>query len=129
MNGTAVYRAKTTDLLNNSLTREQLAERVERYGDKPVSDGITVDNGGNVYVTAINANAIGVIGTDGRYNLLYQGEHISWPDGFAVGPDNQIYVTINELHLSPALNSGTNGSTGKSAVYQFSSTAPALPGR
>jgi sugar lactone lactonase YvrE len=129
MNGTSLYRVKTTDLLNNALTREQLAERIERYGDKPVSDGITVDNSGNVYVTAINDNAIGVIGADGQYKILYQGEHISWPDGFAVGPDNQIYVTINELHLSPVLNSGTNGSTGKFAVYRFNSTAPALPGR
>ncbi|MEM9305293.1 MAG: L-dopachrome tautomerase-related protein, partial [Pseudomonadota bacterium] len=61
----SMYRVRTRDLLDESLDESSLRERVERYGDKPLSDGSTVDSAGNVYITAIDANAIGVTRPDG----------------------------------------------------------------
>ena len=31
---------------------------------------------------------------------------LSWPDGMAFGPDDGIYVTINQLHLAAPFNKG-----------------------
>ncbi|MCY7297094.1 L-dopachrome tautomerase-related protein [Alteromonas sp. a30] len=129
MNGESIYRVKTTDLLNTSLSQSSLESKVQRYGNKPISDGITVDNAGNVYVTSITDGSIGVVKPSGEYQTLYQDEGISWPDGFAVGPNNQIYFTVNELHLSPVLNNGKNATKGKFAVYKFDALAPASTGR
>ena len=38
MTASAMYRVRTSDLLNEELGDEDLATRVERYGDKPISD-------------------------------------------------------------------------------------------
>ena len=106
---TSLYRVRTTDLLDRALSPAELSARVERYGDKPLSDGITVDGAGNVYVTDITSNAIGVVDPAGTYRILHQDDKLlSWPDGFGFGLDNTIYVTANQLHRSAPLNGGEN---------------------
>lgn len=129
MSGTAIYRVRTRDLLDESLDEASLRERVERYGEKPLSDGSTIDSAGNVYVTAITDDAIGVTRPDGRYEVLFQRDDLSWPDGFAVGADGMIYVTVNELHRSPALNGGVDATLGEFAIMRFEPLAPAVQGR
>ena len=109
MSGTSLYRVSTKDLLNESLSRSQLSSRVERYGDKPICDGITVDHAGNVYITSITDNAIGVVDRTGAYRTLYQDDKLlSWTDGMAFGPDDYVYVTVSQLQNSPPLNNGEN---------------------
>ena len=111
MSGTSLYRIATADLLDPDLTPEELSSRVERYGDKPICDGITVDGSGNVYITAITDNAIGVVDATGEYQTLYQdNELLSWTDGMAFGDDDYIYVTVSQLQNSPPLNNGRNSS-------------------
>lgn len=130
MSGTSIYRVRTRDLLNESLSDHALATQIERYGTKPISDGITVDRAGNVYITDITANAIGVTDAQGRYRVLYQEDRIlSWPDGFAVGADGYIYGTINQLHRSPPLNAGEDSSTPPYRIIRFPSLAPSQVGR
>lgn len=129
MSGRSLYRVRTVDLLDPSLSEEALASRVERYGDKPICDGIAVDTAGNVYITDIGDNAIGIVGGDGAYRKLYQGDQLSWPDGFAVGPDDWIYVVVNQLHRSPPLNNGENAAQMPFLVMRFKAEAPAVPGR
>ncbi|MEO1091432.1 MAG: L-dopachrome tautomerase-related protein [Pseudomonadota bacterium] len=129
MSGTAMYRIRTSDLRDPDLTAAELESRVERYGDKPISDGSTVDGGGNVYITAITEDAIGVVRPDGTYQTLFTQDDLSWPDGFAYGPDDKIYVTVNELHRSPPLNEGEDGSQGEFKIMRFDALTPGVPGR
>lgn len=129
MSGRSLYRVRTTDLLDEALGEEVLADRVERHGDKPISDGITIDAAGNVYVASVTEDAIGVIRPDGRYETLHRRDDISWPDGFATGPDGRIHVTVNELHRSPVLGGGQDATRGEFKVMRFPALAPAVPGR
>lgn len=129
MSGTSLYRIATADLRDTSLSASDLAARVERYGPKPVSDGSTVDSAGNVYITAVADNAIGVIDASGTYRVLYQSDAISWPDGCAVGADGLIYVTISNLHNSPPLNGGQRGEGAGLTIMRFRPLAPAAQGR
>ena len=129
MSGTAIYRVKTDDLKNTGLNDPGLSARVESYGEKPISDGITIDNAGNVYITSITDDSIGITQPDGSYKTLLQRDTLSWPDGFAVGPDNYIYITINELHRSPGLNNGQDHSKGEFKVMRFKAISEATPGR
>ncbi|TBR42549.1 hypothetical protein CBF23_007105 [Marinomonas agarivorans] len=130
MSGTSLYRIRTTDLLDESLSDEALAQRVQRYGDKPISDGSTIDTAGNVYITAMTDNAIGVTRADGEYEVLFQSDTtLAWSDGFAVGADGYIYATVNELHRSPVLNGGKDESKGEYRIVRFAPLAPAVNGR
>lgn len=129
MTGRSLFRVRTTDLLDETLSDDDLAARVERYGDKAISDGSTVDMAGNVYITSITEDAVGVTRPDGSYDILYQSDDMSWPDGFAMGPDGHVYVTINELHRSPVLNSGENGSLGEFKIMRFPALGGGVSGR
>ena len=129
MTGLSMYRVPTRSLLDASLSAEALLNDVERYGEKPLSDGIVVDNVGNVYITAIADAAIGVVTPNGEYQRLFSDQSLAWPDGFAASADGYIYATINELHRSPVLNSGNNGATGGFKVIRFKPLAEVAVGR
>lgn len=129
MTASAMYRVRTTDLLDENLSEEALEARVERYGDKPISDGSTVDANGNVYITSITEDAVGVTKPDGTYEILFQQDEMSWPDGFAMGADGYVYVTINELHRSPVLNGGTDATQGEFKIMRFPAIGGAVSGR
>jgi len=130
MSGTSLYRVRTVDLLDETLSDDDLGSRVERYGNKPPSGGITIDDAGNVYVTDVNAKGIGVTRPDGSYELLVSDDELlAWPDGFSTGPDNYIYVAVNQLHKSARLNGGINESTPPYYVVRFRALAPVTVGR
>lgn len=130
MTATSMYRVRTADLLDEGLSDAELAAKVERYGDKVISDGSTVDADGNVYITAMTDNAIGVTKPDGTYEVLFQSdEDLPWPDGFSMGVDGFVYATINELHRSPVLNGGEDASLGTYRIVRFPALGTAVSGR
>lgn len=130
MSGTSIYRIATADLLDKSLSSEELSSKVQRYGDKPICDGITVDGAGNVYITAITDNAIGVVDQSGNYRTLYQDDNLlSWTDGMAFSQDNYIYVTVSQLHNSPPLNNGENAFQSPFYLVKFPALASGKVGR
>ncbi|MEL6787853.1 MAG: L-dopachrome tautomerase-related protein [Cyanobacteria bacterium J06607_15] len=130
MSGTSLYRIATLDLLDPSLSPAELSSRVERYGDKPICDGITVDGAGNVYITSITDNAIGVVDETGTYQTLYQDDRLlSWTDGMAFGADDYIYVTVSQLQNSPPLNNGENDAELPFYLVRFPALASGSVGR
>ncbi|MFK8184759.1 MAG: L-dopachrome tautomerase-related protein [Phormidesmis sp.] len=129
MNGTSVWRVRADDLINAALSDEALATRVARYGDKPVSDGISIDVSGNVYITDLNQKAIGITQPDGTYEVLVQDDRLLWPDSLSTGADGYMYVVVNKLHLSPLLNAGENESEPPYYVMRFQAPADLVVGR
>ena len=130
MSGRSLYRIATEDLLDESLSAKELSNRVERYGDKPICDGITVDDANNVYITSITDNAIGVVDETGEYRTLYQDDELlSWTDGMAFSPDDYVYVTVSQLQNSPPLNNGENDFQPPFYIVRFPALASGEVGR
>ena len=123
-------RGETAVLADPDLKPEERAVAVERYGDKPPSDGITMDAENNVYITDGGGNTIGVTRPDGTYEPLIVDRRIEWPDGLSNGPDGFIYGTVNRLNNTPQLNGGE--STAVDAPYyiiRFRALGKTVPGR
>ncbi len=129
MHGDALYRVRTADLRDASLAPAALAERVERWAERPISDGISMDDAGNIYITDVGANAVGVIDADRQYRILVQDPRLSWPDSFSFGADGKLYVVANQLHRSARLNAGTQTATPPFHVLRFEPLAAGLTGR
>jgi len=126
----SVYRVHAADLLDESLTDDELDDRIERYGDKEICDGITVDTAGNVYITDMTNNAVGVTRPSGEYEVLVRDdERFLWPDGFCCGPDGHICFTVTQLHRSPPFNRGEEESYHPFELFRFESLAPVTVGR
>ena len=126
----SLWRIRTADLVNENLSDADLATRIERYGDRPICDGITIDGADNVYITDLTNYAIGVVEPSGNYRILFRDEKLLvWPDGMSFGPDGYLYVVANQLHLSPVFNKGKNLSTLPYYVLRFKSLANGAVGR
>ena len=110
LSATTLYRVSTDVLRDPSLDDGALGAAVERFSDKPLSDGISVDADGNVYISDLGHSAIGVIDAQSRaYSILHCDPHLlPWPDGMSYGPDGRLYITTNQLHRLPLLNAGKN---------------------
>ena len=130
MSGTSLYRVRTRDLLDRTLSEAELARRVERYARKPLCDGIAIDTAGNIYITEIGFSAIGVIRPDRSYIRLFRDEELlSWPDSLSYGPDGWMYVVANQLHRGPVLNAGDDISQPPYRILRFRPLAPGTVGR
>jgi sugar lactone lactonase YvrE len=129
MHGHNLYRIKADDLVNEALSAKVLANRVQRYSDKPISDGISIDKDNNIYLGELAANAIGVISADKKYRRLSQCPNLSWVDSFSFGPAGQLYAVVNRLHQSATLNGGVEIAKPPFFLLQVKALAAGLPGR
>ncbi|QKT04518.1 hypothetical protein HUS23_12230 [Ectothiorhodospiraceae bacterium 2226] len=129
MHGLSLYRVRAADLRDTGLDDEALAERVERYADKPISDGISIDTAGNIYVTDLAGSAIGVIDAQRRYRVLAADARLLWPDALSYAPDGHMYVVANQLHRSARLNAGEDVSEPPFAIFRFRPLAEGMVGR
>jgi len=97
ISGSGLFRIRLKDLRNESLPPGQLANRVERVSDKPLSDGLSIDSAGNVYITDIEHSAIFVVGPDQELRTLLESKKIRWPDALSFGPDGYLYIADSAL--------------------------------
>jgi len=108
INGETVYRLPASALADPGMDAATLAGTIEAYADKRPCDGIAVDGQGRVFITDIEASAVGVATPDGYRVIARDDVRLAWPDGFALGPDGALYVTQNQLHAHPGLNEGVD---------------------
>ncbi len=93
-----LYRIASRHLRDATLTAEQVNARIERVGLKTMSDGISLDDAGNIYISDLEHSAILRMSPQGELQTLLRSERLRWPDGFSFGPDKQLYVTCSALH-------------------------------
>lgn len=102
--GETIYRIPASALADAELSDKKREKRIQKYGPKKPSDGITYAPGGGILVTDIENNAVGLT-TKGKYEVLVQDKVLSWPDSLAVS-NGYVYVTQDQLHQHPAFSQG-----------------------
>ncbi|QHJ08082.1 L-dopachrome tautomerase-related protein [Hymenobacter busanensis] len=104
--GYTLYRIPTAALRNAALSEEQLGQQVENLGKTPACDGLEIDKAGNVYLTAIEQNAVVRRTPDGKLEELAKDPRLQWPDTYALTADGTLYVTASAIHKTPTWNKG-----------------------
>ncbi|MFQ5352456.1 MAG: SMP-30/gluconolactonase/LRE family protein, partial [Candidatus Binatia bacterium] len=128
VNGDRLYRIATRDLDNTGLGDEELANRVEDFAAKTLSDGLTTDDADNVYITDMEHSAILRLSPDGRLETLLKDARLRWPDGFSFGPDGWLYVTCSSLHHVLFVSKARMRANAPYHVYRFRPGATAVAG-
>ena len=105
MNDDVLYKVFTLDLLDTTLSNEELGARVSVFTNKTQryawyfavcithlikfdSDGMTTDSDGNIYYGDMEHSAILRINTKFTtpfIETLFKDDRIRWPDGFSFG--------------------------------------------
>ena len=129
LSGSGLYRIRLSDLKNRRLPQSQLATRIERFSDKPLSDGLSVDRKGGVYITDVEHNAIFKADAVDGLSTLIQSRDIRWPDALSFGPDGYLYIAdsaLPELILESAEHINAEGPY---RIFRFQPGATGVPGQ
>lgn len=92
-----MYRVGVDALLDPSLSAGALAARVEAVGEKPLNDGLSTDNDGNVLITDVEHGSILRMTPDGELTTLIASSRIRWADALSYGPDAWLYVADSAI--------------------------------
>lgn len=84
-----------------------VAATVTDEGDKGGgADGLESDDGGRIYATNYEHNAIVRRLPTGQLQTLVHDERLLWPDTMSVASDGYLYVTANQLHRQASYQGG-----------------------
>lgn len=97
-----LYRIPTAALADFGASEDMIEAVVEPLGTAPVTDGMIFDPAGNLYFSAIEANAIIYRTPNGTFKTLVQSPEISWPDSFAIDREHGLLLfTTALIHRTP----------------------------
>jgi sugar lactone lactonase YvrE len=108
LTGSTLYRIPVAALIDESLTPEELGDLVEKVAETEPTGGIEFDRYGNLYMTAVEEDAIKVLRPDGRFAFFARATNFTWPDTITVGGGGYLIFTASQLHLLPAHNGGVD---------------------
>ena len=112
LTGRTLWRAPAAALRDAAMTTEQVAAKVENLGQTVVTDGMEIDERGNLYFTALEYDAVVCRTPDGHLVRLAGSPLLAWPDSFAWGADGCMYVTTSQIHRTKWFRSGESGDDG-----------------
>jgi sugar lactone lactonase YvrE len=124
-----MYRIAARDLNDESLSPGAVGQKVEIWGRKTLSDGITVDVDDDIYLSDMEHSAILELRPDHTLVTLLKDERLRWPDGFSFGPDGWLYVSCSALHQVILRSSGAIRAGAPYQIFRFKPGPAGVPGR
>jgi sugar lactone lactonase YvrE len=102
-----LYSVSVDALVDESVSEDSCAATVADHGDLGfASDGLAADDGGRVYLTNYEDNAIMVWSPDGTLETLVHDPRLLWPDTICLAADGYLYIIANQLHRQASFNDG-----------------------
>lgn len=93
----SLSRVPAAALANASMSAAELGGLVEQVGNKPLSDGLSADIAGNVYITDVEHGAVLRMDPAGNLRTIVRSPRIRWAESLSFGPDGWLYVSDSAL--------------------------------
>ncbi|SHS68033.1 Gluconolactonase [Mycobacteroides abscessus subsp. abscessus] len=101
-----LYSISTEALRDRTIPDIELPYQVEYWGEKGASDGMITGAKGTIYAGDYENNSIRKILPNGIMETIAHDPRILWPDTFSIGPDQYLYVIVNQLHRQARFHYG-----------------------
>ena len=117
MNGNSWYKVPAKPLREGK-SDTIISNSIQKAGNKPFSDGAITDAEGNHYFTNLQDHAITKLDLTGKLtNIVQDKEKLLWPDNVYQGPEDWMYISVNQLDSTPAFTGA--GDEGKPPYYIY----------
>jgi sugar lactone lactonase YvrE len=123
-----LHRIATSALLNEQLTGAELGERVEELGRKPLSDGMSADLPGNIYITDVEHGAVLRMAPGGELSTIVKSPRIRWADALSFGANGWLYLADSALPDVVLKSTSHVQASGPYHVYRFQPGTAGMPG-
>ena len=127
INQSGLFRVRVRDLTDETIPARQLADRVERFSDKPLSDGLAAAANGDIYVTDVEHGAVIAIDQQRTLSTVIRSPRIRWADGLSFGPDGWIYLADSALPLVVLRTRNYINAQGPYFIFRFNPGYDAAP--
>jgi sugar lactone lactonase YvrE len=124
-----LFRIPARDLRGRSLSARVMAQRVERFSDKPLSDGLSTDLEGNVYITDVEHGAVLRVGPGRPLETLIRSERVRWADALSFGPDGWLYLADSAIPDMMLRSRAHIREAGPYFIYRFRPGVEGVPGQ
>ena len=129
LSGSSLYRVRLSDIRDLTAPNSQIRARVERVVEKPLSDGMSTDQAGNVYITDVEHNAIFRLDPNGELRTLIRSPDVRWPDALSFGPDGWLYVADSALSEVVLQSRDHIESSAPYKIFRVQLDTPGTPGQ
>jgi sugar lactone lactonase YvrE len=112
MNHDTIYRVPMAVIASKTASEADIEAAIEPVSKKPLNDGLSSDNEGNVYITDIEHQGVAVLRPNGKLETLVKDKRVRWADDLTFGPDGWLYLAdsaIPELVLQIAVHHAEKG--------------------
>ena len=127
INQSGLFRVRVRDLTDETMPARQLENRVERFSDKPLSDGILAVASGEIYVTDVEHGAVIAIDQRQTLNTVIRSPRIRWADGLSAGPRGWLYLADSALPELVLKTRGPINAQGPYCIFRFHPGYDAAP--
>ncbi len=92
-----LYRVPTAALRDSTLSDADLGSQVQVLGRKPLSDGLSADLDGGVWITDVEHGAVLRRAPDGGLETWVRTPRVRWADALSWGPDGWLYLADSAI--------------------------------
>jgi len=128
MSHDTLYRVPTSALLDGSLADRAIASKVEALGRKPLSDGLSADLEGGIWITDVEHGAVLRMGPDGDLETWIETPRIRWADALSFGPDGWLYLADSAIPDQVMRSKSHIASQAPYYIFRFRPGIEGVPG-
>lgn len=114
-----LHRVPAAAVADASTAEAELAAQVEQLGAKPLSDGLSADLAGNVYITDVEHGAVLRMDPAGNLTTIVRSPRIRWAENLSFGPGGWLYVSDSALAETLLKPRGQVADRGPYHVFRF----------
>ena len=129
MSHDTLYRVPTAALLDSSLGDGAVASKVEALGRKPLSDGLSADLDGGIWITDIEHGAVLRMTPDGTLQTWVETPRIRWADALSFGPDGWLYLADSAIPDQVMRSKSHIASEAPYFIFRFRPGIAGVPGQ
>jgi sugar lactone lactonase YvrE len=118
LTATKLWRIPVQALLDKSLSSQALGNQAEAVAEIGPTDGLEFDAAGNLYFTALEADAIKVLRPDGTVETWAASPDFAWPDTITIASDGALLFSASQFHRMPAFNENSDHRSPPYCVFE-----------
>jgi sugar lactone lactonase YvrE len=127
MNHDTLYRVPMAVLTSKTATEAEIEAAIEPVSKKPLNDGLSSDDKGNIYITDVEHQGVAVVRPDGKLETLIKDSRVRWADDLTFGPDGWLYLADSAIPELVLQNAEHHAEKAPYTIWRFKpgGTAPA----